>query len=277
MAFKFPFSTLHELNLDWILEKVKTFAELIPPMETAVEDVQSLSTDVQQAVEDAQQALEDAGEAIQTAEEAKEIAEQAAQGTIADGAVTTAKLADGAVTTAKIADGAVTGNKIGTATIQTGNLSEGCITTTQILDGTVGTVDLHDGAITTVKIDDEAVTTSKIDDAAITMAKLSTEVQDAINKSTITDNISPLIMQSIRDNVVIIDVHGAANMPSGTATTIATITNYKPHNHVYNVGSPGGSTNKYLLLSVQTNGEIIAYNYTGEAQSYIFGELVYII
>lgn len=158
MAFKFPFSTLHELNLDWILDKVKTFAELIPPMETAVEDVQSLSTDVQQAVEDAQQALEDAGEALQTAEEAKEIAEQAAQGTIADGAVTTAKIADGAVTTAKLADGAVTGNKIDIATIQTGNLSEGCVTSNKILDGTIVTADLHDGSVTDVKLSQELQT-----------------------------------------------------------------------------------------------------------------------
>lgn len=110
--FKFPYTNLHELNLDWILSKVKKFAELIPPMETAVEDVQALQTDVEQAVEDANQALEDAGQALETAEEAKEIAEQAAQGTIADGAVTTPKIADGNVTTVKIADGATTTVKI---------------------------------------------------------------------------------------------------------------------------------------------------------------------
>lgn len=172
MAFRFPFSTLHELNLDWILEKVKTFAELIPPMETAVEDVQSLSTDVQQAVEDAQQALEDAGTALETAEEAKEIAEQAAQGTIADGAVTTAKIADDAVTTAKIADGAVTGAKIAANTIQSGNLSSGCVTTTQILDGTISPDDLGAECVTTSKLGAAAVTTAKIDDGAVTSAKI---------------------------------------------------------------------------------------------------------
>ena len=64
--FKFPYTNLHELNLDWILEKVKHFAELVPPMETAVEDVQSLQSDVEQAVEDANQALEDAGQALET-------------------------------------------------------------------------------------------------------------------------------------------------------------------------------------------------------------------
>ena len=150
--FKFPYTNLHELNLDWILEKVKHFAELIPPMETAVDDVQTALDDATEAVNKAEQALEDAGDALETAEEAKEIAEQAAQGTIADGAVTTVKLADGAVT----------GNKIGTATIQTGNLSEGCVTSNKILDGTVDTVDLHDGAVTTVKLADGNVTYAKL-------------------------------------------------------------------------------------------------------------------
>lgn len=162
MAFKFPFSTLHELNLDWVLEQVKKFSELIPPMESAVDDVQEALNDATEAVSKAEQALEDAGEAITTAEEAKEIAEQAAQGTIADGAVTTPKLANGAVTFDKIADGAVTGSKIDLATIQTGNLSEGCVTSNKILDGTVDTVDLHDGAVTTVKLDDGAVTYAKL-------------------------------------------------------------------------------------------------------------------
>ena len=170
--FKFAYTNLHEFNLDWILSKVKKFAELIPPMETAVEDVQALQTDVEQAVEDANQALEDAGQALETAEEAKEIAEQAAQGTIADGSVTTAKLDDGAVTTVKIADGAVTGNKIGTATIQTGNLSQGCVTSVQILDGTITDDDLGTGCVTPDKIDSGAVTTAKLDDGAVTTAKL---------------------------------------------------------------------------------------------------------
>lgn len=117
--FKFPFSTLHELNLDWILAQVKKFSELIPPMETAVEDVQELQTDVEQAVEDANTAIENANAALETAEEAKEIAEQAAQGTIADGAVTTPKIANNAVTNAKMADDA-----INTANIIDGSITE---------------------------------------------------------------------------------------------------------------------------------------------------------
>lgn len=192
--FKFPYTNLHELNLDWILSKVKKFAELIPPMETAVEDVQSLQTDVEQAVEDAGQALEDAGQALETAEEAKEIAEQAAQGTIADGAVTTAKIADDAVTSAKIDDGAVTGAKIASGTIQSGNLSSGCVTTTQILDGTISPDDLGTECVTSSKLGAGAVTTAKIDDGAVTSAKIANgtiqliDLDASISELLITDS-----------------------------------------------------------------------------------------
>ena len=198
MAFKFPFSTLHELNLDWILEQVKKFSELIPPMETAVDDVQALQTDVEQAVEDANAALEDAASALETAEEAKEIAEQAAQGTIADGAVTTPKIADGAVTFAKIADGAVTGSKIDLATIQTGNLSEGCVTSNKILDGTIVTADIADNAISTAKLGDGVVTAAKLD-------------------SAITDKLNALgtYINSTIENT---------SVPSATVTTIRKLT-----------------------------------------------------
>ena len=178
--FKFPYTNLHELNLDWILEKVKTFAELIPPMQTAVEDVQGLQTDVEQAVEDANQAVQDAQSAIETAEEAKEIAEQAAQGTIADGAVTTAKLADGAVTSAKIADRSISGNDIAPGTIQTGNLSEGCVTTVQILDGTILNGDISDNAINTSKIADASVTGAKLAYEAGTVTE--TDLDDVVTQ-----------------------------------------------------------------------------------------------
>lgn len=86
--FFFPFSTLHELNLDWILAKMKYL------LGTTEENNRK------------------ADYAVETADEAKTIAEQAAQAQIADGAVTTIKLADNAVTTPKIANNNVTFAKL---------------------------------------------------------------------------------------------------------------------------------------------------------------------
>ena len=113
--FRFPFTNFHELNLDWILAKVKEFAELIPPMQTAVDDVQEAINSADEAITKSEEALENASEAVETANEAKDIAEQAAQGAIADGAVTTAKLADNAVSTDKIQNGAITQAKLSAA------------------------------------------------------------------------------------------------------------------------------------------------------------------
>lgn len=200
MAFKFPFSTLHELNLDWILEQVKKFSELIPPMETAVDDVQALQTDVEQAVEDANTALEDSAAALETAEEAKEIAEQAAQGTIADGAVTTPKLADGAVTSAKIldgtiatidvADGAITAAKLATGAAKD-NIETNTLSGLKLLDSSIPTDKLSSGCVTTAKILDGAVTEVKIADESITESKLKfTKVNSSVTPTTAASTTS---------------------------------------------------------------------------------------
>lgn len=92
--FRFPYTNLHELNLDWILSKVKEFAKLIPSMETAQADVDEAIAKAEEAKEAAEQAsdtlatlapdiqtaIDDSATALTTAEEAKEIAEQAAGG-----------------------------------------------------------------------------------------------------------------------------------------------------------------------------------------------------
>lgn len=70
MAFMFPWSNFHELNLDWILSVVKEAKDIFVTAEG----------DIQHAVETADQALE--------------TAEQAAAGVIADGAVTIPKVND---------------------------------------------------------------------------------------------------------------------------------------------------------------------------------------
>ena len=160
--FRFPFTNFHELNLDWVLSVVKQFADLVPPMETAVDDVQQALGDATEAVQKAAEALANANEAVETANEAKDIAEEAAQGVIADGAVTTPKIENGAVNTSKLADGAVTAPKI------------------------------DSGAVSTSKLADGAVTSEKIDDNAVTMQKLSSALQDFLQYGIIFSNPVPI-------------------------------------------------------------------------------------
>jgi len=73
-------------------------------------------------------------------------------GTVADGAITTAKLADNAVNDSKIAANAVTDIKI----------NAGAVTTTKLADNAVNSTKLADSAATTAKIASGAVDTTKV-------------------------------------------------------------------------------------------------------------------
>lgn len=158
MGFKFPFSTLHELNLDWILSQVKTL------------------------LDQSEENNEKADYAVETADEAKTIAEQAAAAQIGDGAVTTVKLADDAVTAAKLADNSVYSSNIVDGEVNTNDIAENAITTSRILNGAVTQAKIFDGSVTSAKLDTGAVTNAKISDHAVTEVKLSTELAAKINK-----------------------------------------------------------------------------------------------
>jgi hypothetical protein len=83
--------------------------------------------------------------------------------TVADGAISTAKLADGAVTTPKLADRAVTSDKLGVAAVKWENLSNHCIQTSN---------EFSDEVVTSRVIAANAVGTAKIANGAVTDAKL---------------------------------------------------------------------------------------------------------
>ena len=158
MAFFFPFSTLHELNLDWIMDRVKTLWE--------------------QADDNNQKA----DYAVETADEAKTIAEQAAQAQIGDGAVTTAKLADGAVTHVKLAANAVESGNIKDGEVKNSDIADGAVTTAKITDSSVTQAKIMDGAVTNAKLASSSVANGNIQDHAVTEVKLDSTLADKINK-----------------------------------------------------------------------------------------------
>ena len=106
---------------------------------------------------------------------------------VADDAITTAKLAADSVTTAKILDAnitaaklasdAVTTAKITDANITAAKLASDAVTTAKILDANITTDKIASDAVTTAKILDANITTAKIESNAVTTGKLGTDVQ----------------------------------------------------------------------------------------------------
>lgn len=168
MAFRFPFTIMSELNLDWILEQVRKFSELIVPMENLV----STSDD----------AYNTALQAKGIAENALDTAQQSTIGIIADRSITTQKialeavtsdeLADDAVTTSKIVDSAVTTDKLDSLAVHEGNIDNGAVTNVKLAELAVATANIQDGAVTLEKISPDAVVNMAVPNSSITTPKL---------------------------------------------------------------------------------------------------------
>jgi hypothetical protein len=92
--------------------------------------------------------------------------------TIADQAITTAKIQDGAITAEKLAPGLVTGGTT-IAGVAGGDLS-GVYPNPNIASGAVTNNKIANGAVITPKLADGAVTTNKLADGAVTGAKINT-------------------------------------------------------------------------------------------------------
>jgi hypothetical protein len=92
--------------------------------------------------------------------------------TIADLAVTTAKLANNAVVSGKILDNAVTEVKIGTNAVTTTKIANSAVNSAKIADGTIASVDISNDAVTSAKIADANVTMPKIAQSGATSGQV---------------------------------------------------------------------------------------------------------
>lgn len=79
---------------------------------------------------------------------------------------------------------------------------------------------------------------------------------------------------------VTIDFGGAIpkEAANNANTIIATLPSDvpKPPTNIYGVVSCGGNSNKFVLGAIQTNGNILIYNYSGAATSYLYGSITFL-
>ena len=79
---------------------------------------------------------------------------------------------------------------------------------------------------------------------------------------------------------VTIDFGGAIPVEAKNSanTIIATMPSDvpKPSKTKYTVASCGGNSNKFALIAIQTNGDILVYNYSGESTRYLYGSVKFL-
>jgi len=144
--------------------------------------------------------------------------QDSAQFTVADGAITTAKLADDAVTGAKIADNAITAAHIADGTIIAADIADGSVTSAKILDGTIVDADINAAA---------AIALSKL--ASGTSGQIVVHSSSGVpTATTVSGDVtidSTGNVQIAADKIVNADINSsaaiAASKISGTAITAA--------------------------------------------------------
>lgn len=97
--FKFPYTNFNEVNLNWLLVRMKELEpaiDMVSQADAALQAANEASAEALRVAGEAQDAVDtvtgQAAAAVQTANEAKTIAEQAAAATIPDGTITKEKL-----------------------------------------------------------------------------------------------------------------------------------------------------------------------------------------
>jgi len=81
------------------------------------------------------------------------------------------------------------------------------------------------------------------------------------------------------DYTVTIEIAGAipTEALNNTSTVVAVLPSDvpKPSTTKYGVISCGGNSNRFVLLAIQSNGNMLVYNYSGASTSYLYGSITF--
>ena len=197
--------------------------------------------------------------------------------TIADDAVTSAKIADATIVEGNLADDAVTSAKIANATIVAGNIANDTITATQIAanaitaselaDDAVDTAAIANAAVTNVKIADTTIANDKLVNSSITLKTTGTGADDTLSlggdlningtanevEVTLTDDTFTI---GLPTNVTI-----AGNLTVSGTQTVVNSTTVSVADPVLELGDSGSDDNldRGIKLKYNNSGEKIAF------------------
>ena len=237
----FPYSDLHSLNLDWILNKMKetaaqaakaiadsasALAQVIEA-KTAAQDAQTAAQNAQSAANNAQTAADNAAtsaenavsvaqaakSAAQTAQNTADAAKSAAQ-TAQNTAQTAQSAAQTAQSAAQTAQSAA-GDALSRFPVKREDIADFAINSKKLADNSVGVDKIVDQAITTPKIANGAVTNQKMSPANFYVGIGSYSLNETATSTEIAAGQAIFSFPRISTMAVIFVVYGASDYNVG--------------------------------------------------------------
>lgn len=98
------------------------------------------------------------------------------------------------------------------------------------------------------------------------------------NDATTVKIVDGIFIQRKYDVVTLLFVGGIPSIPIGTNDGYVKIAEkYRPQTPVYFLCKPGGADERTVLLQVNSNGNVVVYNYTDGPLTYLFGSCSYVV
>ena len=107
---------------------------------------------------------------------------------------------------------------------------------------------------------------------------LKREYRNTNNDATTVKIVDGIFIQRKYDVVTLLFVGGIPSIPIGTNDGYVKIAEkYRPKTPVYFLCKPGGADERTVLLQVNSNGNVVVYNYTDGPLTYLFGSCSYVV
>ena len=183
--------------------------------------------------------------------------------TIANNAITQAKVADDAIGADELAASAVVTASIVDANVTTAKLAADAVTAAKLADDAVVTANIVDANVTTAKIADDAITAAKLASNAVVSASI---VDGAIATADIADN-------AVNGDKLSDDITIAGDLTVNGTTTTVNQTNLDVSDNIIglNRGAGSNANDSGLIIERGSTGDNAAILWDESADGFIMG------